>query len=138
MVVYFVQRESDGAIKIGYSARLHYRLYNLKSVAGEALKILSIFDGGQQAEKEMHALFDNFRLSGEWFEPRREILEYIETRSEDCLELANIPKGKQTPQYNRTCDVGKRRDDWLKDHPEKKFADIARAAIDSEMEKVEG
>lgn len=39
-------------------------------------------------------------------------------------------------QYNHTCDVGKEREEWLWAHPERRFVDIVREAIDREMEKV--
>ena len=38
MVVYFIQRPSDGAIKIGVSNSIRRRVYQLKIESGEVMK----------------------------------------------------------------------------------------------------
>ncbi len=95
MVVYFVQRESDGAIKIGFSGCFEYRLNNLKSTTGEKFKILGIIEGDREIEKEMHLKFGNSRILGEWFKPSDSLLSYIISRKGDFLNLADLPKTRK-------------------------------------------
>ena len=134
MVVYFVQKSSDGMIKIGYSNCIRCRLFALNQIAGEKVRVLSIFDGGKQQEKELHLRFAKYRISGEWFEPHESLLEYIEKRSHECLELSEFPK---KTQFVKAVNIGEKRYRWLEEHPEISFAAIARKAIDDKMAEVE-
>ena len=75
--VYFVQRESGGPIKIGYSANIPERIAGLQTEYGK-LKVLLIIRGSFRKEKSMHKQFAKYRLYGEWFEPAPAVLNEIE------------------------------------------------------------
>lgn len=75
-VVYFVERESDRAVKIGVTKNLSTRLGELKRQHGK-IKLLGIIKGGLVREKILHWVFEGARLDGEFFTPDAELLELI-------------------------------------------------------------
>ncbi len=75
-VIYFVQRHSDDAIKIGYSEFIKNRLMQLKSNYGD-LVVLGVMRGHQKREGEIHKMFSADCIRGEWFNPSREIIDFI-------------------------------------------------------------
>ncbi len=75
-VVYFVERESDGAVKIGVTKNLYTRLGELRRQHGR-IKLLGIIKGGLVREKILHWVFEGARLDGEFFAPDDELLGLI-------------------------------------------------------------
>jgi hypothetical protein len=75
-VVYFVERESDRAVKIGVTKNLHTRLGELRRQHGR-IKLLGIIKGGLVREKILHWVFEGARLDGEFFAPDDELLGLI-------------------------------------------------------------
>lgn len=75
--LYFIGSD-NGPIKIGISISPYKRLKQLQTSHPYRLKILAIVAGGCQQEPEYHERFAAFRLEGEWFEPRPELLAEIE------------------------------------------------------------
>lgn len=68
--VYFV-RFSD-RIKIGWSGNPTARLRNVPHD-----EVLAIVPGTMEDERQMHAMFARFRVNGEWFEAKRDLLQFI-------------------------------------------------------------
>lgn len=68
-VVYFVQRESGGAVKVGHTTMrgIQRRLKALQVAHWEPLEIRGLFEGGAWLEAALHQLFADSRLRGEWF-----------------------------------------------------------------------
>jgi len=79
MYVYFVQGEKGGPIKIGTSKDVNKRLHALHTGFPVKLKLLAVLPGNERVECGLHQRFKEFRLSGEWFRPVKELLEYIKT-----------------------------------------------------------
>ena len=52
-VIYFLQRESDGLVKIGTTIKLGNRITALKKRHGK-LRLLGIIEGGRVREKVVH------------------------------------------------------------------------------------
>jgi hypothetical protein len=75
--VYFIQGETGGPIKIGYSDDVKKRLKGLQTGHPDNLKILFAFPGNIDDEKSMHSKFEKHRLRGEWFKPVDEIFSTI-------------------------------------------------------------
>jgi len=75
MVIYFIRRISDGAIKIGYSRSVKDRVQVYKHDG--SLQLICLIDGDLGTEKKLHEIFAEYRISGEWFEPGKDLLEYI-------------------------------------------------------------
>lgn len=123
MVVYFIQRESDGAIKIGFSNKIKSRVANLKSTEEENLKILGIFEGDREKEKELHERFKDLRKHKEWFAPGSAILDYLSATENASMSLADFPSGKIMISIHTTTYQ------WLKQQIEyKRFRSMSHGA----------
>lgn len=73
--IYFIR--FGGLVKIGFTTNLVQRL---KALPHEEL--LGIKPGTMADEKALHGRFAHLRRTGEWFNPERELLDYIETLNE--------------------------------------------------------
>lgn len=89
-MIYFIQ-SSDNFIKIGYSANPAKRLASLQTSAAEPLILLGTVTGGRDKEEVLHDRFSHLRISGEWFRPDQELLDYIEHSKEDLSEEEGSP-----------------------------------------------
>lgn len=79
-VVYYIRRESDGAVKIGTTTQLRNRMSALRAEHGE-LRVLLTHSGTMKEEREMHRQFAHYRLGRtEWFAPVKELLQWIAGR----------------------------------------------------------
>lgn len=76
-VVYLIQRESGGAVKVGHTTMqgLQRRLKALQTAHSETLEVRGLFEGGAWLEAALHQLFADYRLRGEWFSVSSEMLE---------------------------------------------------------------
>jgi hypothetical protein len=66
-IVYFLRRESDGAIKIGITTNLRQRMADLRRSHG-TLTLLGMVEGAATREKLAHLIFADVRLDGEFFQ----------------------------------------------------------------------
>jgi hypothetical protein len=78
-VVYFIQAESGGLIKIGKTANLRQRFKAIQSNCPQKLRILAIVSQDTYTEVELHVRFAEYRKHGEWFESHEDILAFIES-----------------------------------------------------------
>jgi hypothetical protein len=77
-VVYYIQRTSDGIIKIGTSRGLNARMDTLRGRYGP-LRLLAVHGGTYAEEHEIHGHFDDLLAEGrEWFRPGLRLLEHID------------------------------------------------------------
>jgi hypothetical protein len=76
--VYFIQGETGGPVKIGYSDDVSKRLKGLQTGHPDNLIILFAYPGSQNDEKAIHERLNNHRLRGEWFRPDNELFLVIE------------------------------------------------------------
>jgi hypothetical protein len=75
--VYFIQRGEDGPIKIGETkSDPADRLKALQIGSAERLRLLGHV---RSKETEVHARFSQHRISGEWFRPHQDILDFVRT-----------------------------------------------------------
>ena len=75
-MVYFIQRESGGPIKIGYTkSNAKSRMRSLQTAHAEKLVLLATSD--RHAEKDLHERFADLRLHGEWFRADVRLLAWI-------------------------------------------------------------
>jgi DNA-binding transcriptional ArsR family regulator len=77
-LVYFIQSEYGGPIKIGVTNDPSHRLATLQTGHPSKLHILAVTPGGTKKEKEIHDAFSGVRISGEWFKPTPALMEYID------------------------------------------------------------
>lgn len=75
--IYFVQDGVDGPIKIGFSEQPAQRLQGLQSGNPRPLRFVGGFVGRMPQEKALHKQFDYLAMSGEWFRPEPDLLNFI-------------------------------------------------------------
>lgn len=76
-MVYIIVNEKELICKIGFSKDPSARLINLQTGCPYPLKLERIIDGDINKERELHKVFDKFRLEGEWFIYNEEIREFF-------------------------------------------------------------
>jgi hypothetical protein len=78
VTVYFIQAEGVGRIKIGHTSREPAsRLRCLQTSSPARLTLLGTIKGGARREREVHQMFAHLRVTGEWFEPGKDLLDFI-------------------------------------------------------------
>jgi hypothetical protein len=78
-MIYFIQRRSDKAIKIGFVSgwrRMIERGAELRREHGRVM-LINVKSGNLKDERELHKLFQVERLEGEWFTPSQKLTDYI-------------------------------------------------------------
>jgi len=76
-LIYFIQDEDTKYIKIGHSRNLRKRLTSMQTGSSSELKLLAWEDASNIGEKQLHSIFSNCRVRGEWFKPTVALLTYI-------------------------------------------------------------
>ena len=76
-VVYFIQRDSDNLVKIGFTKNLQSRLHAHKKEHGH-LSLLGIVKGARFREKLLHIAFHDARITGKWFTLTPELKAFID------------------------------------------------------------
>ena len=76
--VYFMWDNVLNRVKIGQSHRPEKRRRELQRETGHDLAILATIEDQPPLEYRLHQQFDEFRLTGEWFSPADDIMEYID------------------------------------------------------------
>lgn len=74
--VYFLVREADRAVKIGYSKNPSKRVPQLTTGAGPCY-LAAEMPGTYKTESDLHKQFAHRCVGGEWFAPNDELLELI-------------------------------------------------------------
>jgi predicted GIY-YIG superfamily endonuclease len=82
-MIYFVQCEMDGPIKIGFTDNVNRRMSALRSSNSEMLILLGVMEGDRALEKEIQKLFE--KKQGEWFYPTPALYEYIRLNCDENL-----------------------------------------------------
>lgn len=76
-MIYFIQRASDQAIKIGTTIRLSQRLKALRAAFGDCA-VVAIMDGSYADESALHDRFDSLLVQGrEWFSNAQSLIDFI-------------------------------------------------------------
>ena len=77
-LVYFLQAEGSGRIKIGTTKDLGQRLRALRAGSPVRLELLGVVRGGRHMEQLIHIAFAPLRAGrSEWFEPGKSLLSFI-------------------------------------------------------------
>lgn len=77
-MIYFVQAEEHGFIKIGTTSNMRKRYDQLKKSVGWDLTLLGMMEGGFNEEQAIHRRFTAFRAVGEWYNDDPAVMDYIE------------------------------------------------------------
>ncbi len=76
--IYFIRAKTRGPIKIGISVFPEKRLGQIQVFCPYPLKIIAtIPNSSRETEREIHRRFLSSSLSGEWFSPSPELLDFI-------------------------------------------------------------
>ena len=74
-MVYFIKAENR--LKIGYAEDPSKRIPSIQTSSPFQLEVLLIIDGDYSIERDLHQKFQDFRVSGEWFEFNDDIKSFI-------------------------------------------------------------
>lgn len=108
-MIYFVQAEDGGPIKIGFTERLRERHRNLAAEYCKPLRVLAVTDGMRAEEKALHERFAHLRQTGEWFHPADDLKAYI---TSECRPWDGADEVRQTTVGMR---LTKEYKDWLRE-----------------------
>jgi hypothetical protein len=75
-MVYFLQRDIDGFIKIGTTTNITDRITSIQTGAGPCVLLGRIL-GGPITEARLHQKFADSRQHGEWFLPTDDLMDVI-------------------------------------------------------------
>jgi hypothetical protein len=76
-VIYFVQRQAEGDIKIGTTICLTERLVQIETAVGAPVEVLAVMEGSFSVEKQLHDRFAHLNREGEWFLASADLIEFI-------------------------------------------------------------
>ncbi len=76
-MIYFIENLETKHIKIGFTTDIKNRLSNLQTSSPYELKVLAVCEGNDKTEKELHIKFNDYHTRGEWFNPNKELIDYI-------------------------------------------------------------
>lgn len=128
-MVYFVQGEQTGYIKIGMAANVQARMRALQQASPDRLRLLGIMRGGSRKEASLHRRFEHARSHGEWFRPTDDLCAYIgeyatppqgDARIESMpVPPTDIPRGAagKGARWTVTPGVLQRFGEWDEQHP---------------------
>ena len=80
-MIYFIQGKESGNIKIGYSIQPDKRINNLQTAHYEKLEVIGLLHGSMEDESNIHKMFKEYHLRGEWYSPGGKLLEFIRNNS---------------------------------------------------------
>ena len=72
-MIYFIQMDNDGPIKIGRADSIPRRIAGLQVGNPTKLKLLGVMP----EEKDLHHEFADIGLRGEWFKPDERLLAFV-------------------------------------------------------------
>lgn len=88
-MIYFIQGEITKRIKIGYTKGfIQKRMQDLQTGSPDKLIFLGAHPGTEKEESELHTMFHQHRLHGEWFNNDESLNEYISNQCFHSMEAA--------------------------------------------------
>jgi hypothetical protein len=66
MPVYLVRAGEHGPVKIGFSTNVRRRVSKMQTDNPGKMVVLRIFEGGKAEERQLHQLFADHHIDGEW------------------------------------------------------------------------
>jgi hypothetical protein len=109
-VIYFIQVDEAGPIKIGYTTDLEERMACLQKQHPTPLRLLASVQGSRREERQVLLTFAADRLRGEWFRPTERLLSLIahvvETGSLYLPEAERVKEAWKMDDHRRAGPVG--------------------------------
>lgn len=69
-VCYVIQPAVGGPFKVGHAVSVAKRMPDIQAGNPLSLRVRALFSGGQKTESILHRRLADYRLFGEWFDPR--------------------------------------------------------------------
>lgn len=66
-MIYFFENTANKLIKIGTSANVTLRHYQIQETVGSPVRVLGVMEGDEKIERDLHNQFAVDRILGEWF-----------------------------------------------------------------------
>jgi hypothetical protein len=92
-MIYFIQANEGGPIKIGTSVRLSLRIKQLAKEERRTIRVLGIMPGSYADEAALHRRFRDILDHGEWFRPEPALLNLIEQETSPWDGKDDKPNG---------------------------------------------
>ena len=86
-MIYFIQPENESVVKIGYAKNIRNRLAQLQVSNYQKLKVLLLINGDIRLESNLHYMFMDDKLKGEWYFLSDNIKNYIENNMDFDLRF---------------------------------------------------
>lgn len=103
-VVYFVQSEHGGPVKIGFAEDVAKRMMQLQVSRPDKLVLLASMPGTVRDEADLHRRFVHLRERGEWFTGTQELMQVISSIA--CNQSQNVTvTGNETQLVTPYCTV---------------------------------
>jgi len=93
-VVYFIQAESGGLVKIGIASNLKSRFQGIQNMCPVKLRVLGWMEGYVELERQLHQRYSALRMHGEWFR-------WEEPLISDCPDIEGNVSAKTIHQIRR-------------------------------------
>jgi hypothetical protein len=93
--VYFLHCVDCHLVKIGVSRDYRKRWHELERTTEHILDVLGSFEGDRQVEADVHAMFREDRVEGEWFRSSERLLTFIRDRATRPTDLPPWTGGKR-------------------------------------------
>lgn len=92
MAVYFILAPTASRIKIGVATKVAKRFNALRLMSPVPLLLLGYIEGSYPIETELHRMFSEYRVHGEWFDFSGKLREYCErfTTSQINIETKTL------------------------------------------------
>jgi hypothetical protein len=95
-MIYFIQDEATGLIKIGRSVRpIEERIKELQTGCPGKLTMLATIEEDESSERELHEVFAEDRVGGEWFRPSSYLLRTMAHLAWECGWMQGWNRGRE-------------------------------------------
>lgn len=128
-IIYFVQLEKIGPIKIGTASNLHKRLYYLQTANPYKINVLYCYEGAKEDEASWHKYFIHYNIKGEWFHPDKSIFDEIENMKNFDIKNGNMFFFEGIWKIDRKRDFKTENDLWLSSERGKKYQEWLSAVL---------
>ena len=92
-MIYFIQQDSNGPIKIGHTNNdIKARVYQLQTASPLPLTLIGTIQGDKEKEVEIHNKFKKYHIRGEWFKFSPKIISFIFTAVAKDRAKASVEK----------------------------------------------
>ena len=96
MIIYFIEAVGTGLIKIGKTKNVAARLRSLQTSNPHRLQVIKTISSDTLSEQELHRLFANQRMRGEWFVKDAELLTFINSTRDEGEPPADSMNSDET------------------------------------------